>query len=384
MSQKIEQYSRILHHRTTVSGQQFTVPISNDHTDETWLATDLYIGELGINVSDNTIYMRTNNGIIQIATGTSSGGSTASNNIWNFSSPDIIIGTTYSADSVSPRSGYYTDLGTTALRWKNLYLGGSSNGYTTIDVNAGIVLKETTNYILTSNGTNANTPIEIWGTASATTKNRPLHLNSKSVSIVGTPNSVVSIASKNSTMNDGTNNVLIGGDDVTISTGLTTSVHLGYGYSKTNYNSQMVTVGNLAVRGIADDGSSQYTKSDWITKQAKLRTSNALSTTLVTIPWSDDGVAQQLKVYLIGVAIDNAQYVYSAEIIATMYGGASYTGTIVGTPILNAVSSWPSSQPDCEVTVDNTNCYVKVTGLASTSIQWLCTYSYHRLINVIP
>ena len=55
---KISQFSRILHHRSTIAGQKFTVPISNDHSDDTWLNTDLYIGEIGINVSDDTIYFR--------------------------------------------------------------------------------------------------------------------------------------------------------------------------------------------------------------------------------------------------------------------------------------------------------------------------------------
>jgi len=69
---KIEQFSRLINHRITTAGQQFTIPTSNDHTDETWLSTDLYIGELGMNITDDKLWFRTNNGLVQIATGTSS------------------------------------------------------------------------------------------------------------------------------------------------------------------------------------------------------------------------------------------------------------------------------------------------------------------------
>ena len=57
---KIEQYSRIINHALTTAGQNFTVPVSNDHTDETWLASDLYIGEFGVNLTDDKVYVRTN------------------------------------------------------------------------------------------------------------------------------------------------------------------------------------------------------------------------------------------------------------------------------------------------------------------------------------
>ena len=249
---RIDQYSRLLNHRISTSGQTFTIPTSDDHTDETWLSTDLYIGELGINITDDKIYMRTNNGIVQIATGTSSGsGSSASvAGPWTFASPNIQISTTYSADAITPRSGYYTDLGTTALRWKDLYLGGSSAGYTTINTNAGVVLRETTNFILSSNPTSTNnSPIEIIGTSSNNTKDRPLHLNSTNVRITGTSQRNVSIASNNVTIANGQNNVAIGAGDMSFSSGVTSSVMIGYGYGKSNLDSKTVTVGGQFAKG---------------------------------------------------------------------------------------------------------------------------------------
>jgi hypothetical protein len=386
---KIEQYSRILHHRSTVSGQQFTVPTSNDHTDETWLSTDLYVGEIGMNITDDTLFFRTNNGIVQIATGTSSGaGSSASSIIWNWSSPNIIIGSTYSASSVSPRSGYYTDLGTSTLRWKDLYLGGSSTGLCGINVNGGITLTEiSSNGILTSGYmVNDNAPIKIGvGTVSnSTNMSRTLSLNSKDVSMTQSGNQRVVIAANGIILGSNNDNILVQGTNVTIDDGVSQHAHLGYGYNKTNYDSNSVVASNLAVRGAADDGSYQYIRADWRTNQAVLRTSNALTTTLASIPWEEDGNVIQIKAYIIGTRIDDASKVYSAEIMTAVYGGASYTAAVVGSPVLNAVSSFTGNQPDCEITVDGSGAYIKVTGLASTTIQWQCTYSHHRLINVIP
>lgn len=57
------QDSRILIKRSTVAGVVPTVPSSNDHTDGTWLATDIYKGELYYNQADNILYTRSDAGI---------------------------------------------------------------------------------------------------------------------------------------------------------------------------------------------------------------------------------------------------------------------------------------------------------------------------------
>jgi hypothetical protein len=75
MTQYVQQ-SRILIKRSEVSGVVPTIPAgspepSNDHTDGTWLATDLYIGEMFINTADDRIWYRSESGIIEISTGSS-------------------------------------------------------------------------------------------------------------------------------------------------------------------------------------------------------------------------------------------------------------------------------------------------------------------------
>jgi len=57
------QDSRIKIKRSTVTGAVPTVPSSNDHTDGTWIATDIYKGELFYNQADGVLWSRDDNGV---------------------------------------------------------------------------------------------------------------------------------------------------------------------------------------------------------------------------------------------------------------------------------------------------------------------------------
>jgi hypothetical protein len=60
------QDSRILIKRSTTTGVVPTIPSSNDHTDGTWLTTDLYKGELFINQVDSKIWFRGDSGVVRL------------------------------------------------------------------------------------------------------------------------------------------------------------------------------------------------------------------------------------------------------------------------------------------------------------------------------
>jgi hypothetical protein len=60
------QDSRFTIKYSTISGQEPTIPLSDDHTDGTWLPTDLYIGEIFMNSNDDKVWVRTDNGIIPL------------------------------------------------------------------------------------------------------------------------------------------------------------------------------------------------------------------------------------------------------------------------------------------------------------------------------
>lgn len=383
---KIEQFSRIINHAISTSGAVFTVPTSNDHTDETWLATDLYVGEFGVNVTDDKVYVRTSNGIVQLTTGSTN--STAGSNILIFNSPNIQIASTYSASSLSPNGTYYTDLGASSIRWKDLYIGGSSTTVGTINANGSLVIKEASKNILTTNGAvNADTPIEIDGN-STNTKTRTLALNSKGVTASGTMYYNTTISSQNVIYSNNVTSAAIGATDVTFDSGLSNVVHLGRGYNRTNKSSDQVVVGgSLAIRGTADDTSTQYNQSDWVTKQSKLRTSNALMTDLATIPWSSTasgGDIVQVKAHVLASHIADATLVYSAEISGVYSLDAGLVQHEIGIPIVSEWCSFSSGyEPTVEIGSDATGVRIKAQGNGSNTIQWLCTYSYHRLINVI-
>jgi hypothetical protein len=57
------QDSRIKIKRSTVTATVPTVPSSNDHTDGTWIATDIYKGELFYNQADGVLWSRDDNGV---------------------------------------------------------------------------------------------------------------------------------------------------------------------------------------------------------------------------------------------------------------------------------------------------------------------------------
>ena len=75
-----------------------TIPLSDDHTDGTWLPTDLYIGEAFLNAADDLTWIRTINGIMPFGGTGASGGYTG-----DFVSKSI--GGTYSGPIYGPLMG---------------------------------------------------------------------------------------------------------------------------------------------------------------------------------------------------------------------------------------------------------------------------------------
>jgi len=62
------QDSRIRIKRSTTTGEVPTVAPSTDHTDGTWDALDVYVGEQFLNTADDRLWVRTDNGIIEVNT----------------------------------------------------------------------------------------------------------------------------------------------------------------------------------------------------------------------------------------------------------------------------------------------------------------------------
>lgn len=66
------EYTRLICKRATTTTTEPTVP-STSEIDAGWVATDIYEGELFINTKDDRIWMRTQNGIVEIGTSGSIG-----------------------------------------------------------------------------------------------------------------------------------------------------------------------------------------------------------------------------------------------------------------------------------------------------------------------
>jgi len=117
----IQQNSRIAHHRLTTQGANFTIPTSTDFTDGTWLSTDLLIGEIGMNISDDTIFFRTTNGIVEVAT------ASGLSSLWNRSGDDIIavedaLSTPVVYPNILPPTDDVSNIGDPSNNWMHLYL----------------------------------------------------------------------------------------------------------------------------------------------------------------------------------------------------------------------------------------------------------------------
>jgi hypothetical protein len=61
--------TRIIMKRSSISGVKPTIPPSEDHTDGSWISTDIYKGEFFFNQADGIIYTRSSDGIIVIGGG---------------------------------------------------------------------------------------------------------------------------------------------------------------------------------------------------------------------------------------------------------------------------------------------------------------------------
>lgn len=64
----ITQYSKIVIKRSTTTGEQPTIGTTTDHTDGTWSATDIYVGEYFYNVADNRLWIGKLGGVQEIST----------------------------------------------------------------------------------------------------------------------------------------------------------------------------------------------------------------------------------------------------------------------------------------------------------------------------
>ena len=68
----MEEFKRMILKVSDVESEVATIPSTNDHTDGSWLTTDIYEGELFLNLVDNILQTRTEAGIVTLYDGAGS------------------------------------------------------------------------------------------------------------------------------------------------------------------------------------------------------------------------------------------------------------------------------------------------------------------------
>lgn len=63
------EFKRIILKISDTESEVATIPTTNDHTDGSWIGTDIYKGELFLNITDNVLQTRTESGIINLISG---------------------------------------------------------------------------------------------------------------------------------------------------------------------------------------------------------------------------------------------------------------------------------------------------------------------------
>ena len=149
----IKQNSRLSHHRLTAPGATFTVPPTEDFTSGSWTATDLCLGEIGININDDTIFFRSLNGIIEIAT------ASAFNSLWDRTSDGDLQAVAQYSPSVDPDVLHSVtaaaNLGNTAYEWNIVYantIASYNRGTLTMEVVGGSPIQQITSITLNDSG----------------------------------------------------------------------------------------------------------------------------------------------------------------------------------------------------------------------------------------
>jgi len=140
MSRK-NQNARIQFKYSTIGGTQPTIAPSMDHTDGSWSPTDLYVGEFFLNAVDDTMWVRTLNGIVPLTSGTTSINiSTYVNKTGDTMTGELVLPTMsattgiyspYIYSDVFSGGTYYGDGSNLTNIPYTTFTGGTVNGYTT-------------------------------------------------------------------------------------------------------------------------------------------------------------------------------------------------------------------------------------------------------------
>jgi hypothetical protein len=120
------EYSRLLFKRSTVPGVVPTIPTATT-IDNSWLTTDIMVGEGFLNVADDRMWFRTDNGIIEVNLSGLTGGN-------YFTTGATLVGNTIYFDRNDLASAYTVDLSALVVS------GGTGGNYLPLSVTATTIV----------------------------------------------------------------------------------------------------------------------------------------------------------------------------------------------------------------------------------------------------
>lgn len=389
--------ARIQHHSLTTPASIFTVPPSEDFTDGSWTIEDLAIGEIGINLADDRIFFRTTNGIVEMETSSFTA-------LWTRSGDDIqaledILSTPVVYPNIlAPLTGV-SDLGSNAIKWKDIYAETLQNGTGLIEVDPTTIsiqndggafsaegLFITTGYAaiwalaqtkIIELGTTsiaiidetASGFVEVRGTSvQARTKQPAVDIPGEIFAEIFTADNSAAPVLSNS--GEDNNSVFIGSRDSSMDTGVTNSVIIG-GVALTGDTDDTVFMPRTNVRGAGVAG---YAGSETIRDQAVVQTADATVTTIYTIPMTNgDMISVQARVN----GQDSAAVEACGSNLFAVFTKQGGTCVQLGSTDTSMKSTTLST---VIIDTDATDVRVRVTGIAATTMNWVATVDYHKTI----
>lgn len=113
------EYSRLVFKRSALSGIVPTIPTATT-IDNTWVSTDLLVGEAFVNLADDRFWFRTDNGIVEVAL--------SGNSMYRYTTGATLVGSTIFFDRTDLLSAYTVDLSSIVSS------GGTSGNYLPLTV----------------------------------------------------------------------------------------------------------------------------------------------------------------------------------------------------------------------------------------------------------
>lgn len=128
-----------------------------------------------------------------------------------------------------------------------------------------------------------------------------------------------------------------------------------------------------------DGITSGYTSSEWYHAQAGIQTSNDTQTDIATISLAE-GEMLWVKA-LVGGAKSNHTEALGGEIFACARRQSGGNVTLLGSNITNIIEDSAGS-PSIDIVADtgNQTVDIRVTGIAATTYNWVCSYQYAKIL----